>query len=127
MAASIPAPRRIGSTLVMANPDARKGSDALRLQLGIPIEIVEPAFVQIVGRKQPAVAVQVMHRGLEWHLRWPHLGFAWRQAALAQIAGRAGGDHVVPGGMPAARARDQMVESEVVAVAAILAGEAVAQ
>ena len=48
------------------------GRKGLRLQLGIPIEIIEPAFVQIVRREQPAVAVQVMHRRLERHLRGPH-------------------------------------------------------
>src|SRR6478736_5991864 len=101
--------------------------DALRLEFSIPVEIVEPALVQIVGREEASVAVQVMHRRLERHLRWPHPSFVRREVALAQIAGRTRGDHIVPGGMPATRTRQYMIEGEVVAVAAILAGEAVAQ
>src|SRR5262245_41090921 len=68
-----------------------------------------------------------MHRRLERHLRWPHLGFRHGEIALAEIAGRAGGDHVDPGGLAAARARNQVIEGEIVAPAAILAGEPVAQ
>ena len=49
------------------------------------------------------------------------------QAALPEIAWRAGGDDVVPGRLAAARARDQVIEGQVLARAAILAGEAVAQ
>src|SRR6185437_3490079 len=50
------------------------GVAASRLQLGIPIKIVEPAFVQIIRRKRSPIAVQVLHCGLERHLRGPHLG-----------------------------------------------------
>src|SRR4249920_755190 len=71
--------------------------------------------------------MQMMHRRLEWHLRWPHPGFVRREVALAQITGRTRRDHVVPGGMPATRSRQYMIEGEVVTVAAILAGEAVAR
>src|SRR3954471_11268611 len=99
----------------------------LRIELGIPIEIVEPAVVQVVRREAPAVAVQVVHARLERHLRRPHLGLVHRQVALPEIARRAGGDHVDPGGVAAARARQQMIEGEVVAGAAILAAELVAQ
>src|SRR5262249_15246176 len=59
-----------------------------RIELGIPIEIVEPALMQIVGREQPAVPMQLVHRGLERHLRRPHLGLRHGQVALAQIARR---------------------------------------
>ena len=45
-----------------SRPIANRWSRRLRLELGVPIEIVEPALVQIVGREQPAVAVQVLHR-----------------------------------------------------------------
>ena len=33
----------------------------LRIELGVPIEIIEPAIVQIVRREQSAVAMQLMH------------------------------------------------------------------
>ena len=42
-----------------ADQPARASS---RLQLGIPIKVVEPALVQVVGREQPPVAVQLEHR-----------------------------------------------------------------
>jgi len=100
---------------------------ALRLQLGVPIQIVEPAFVEVVRREEPTIPVQVVHRRLERHLCRPHLGLVGREIALAQIAGRAGGHHVVPGRVSTARARQQMIEREVVTVAAILASESVAQ
>ena len=47
--------------------------------------------------------MQVMYRGLERHLGREHVGFLGRQVALTQIAGRAGRDHVDPGGLSAAR------------------------
>src|SRR6266545_4052971 len=67
----------------------------LRLQLGVPIEIVEPAVVQIVRREAPAVAVQMIDGRLERHLRRPHLGLFQRHVAFLEIA---------------ARARQQMIE-----------------
>src|ERR1700751_3464985 len=97
------------------------------MELGIPVEIIEPAVVQIVRREQPAVAVQVLHRRLERPLRGPHLALFRGQIALAQIARRASRDDVVPGGVAAARAGQQMIEGEVIAGAAILAEETVAQ
>src|SRR5215813_3400652 len=72
---------------------------ASRLELGIPIEIVEPAVVQVVRREQPSVAVQVMHAWLERHLRRPHVRLGRRHVALPQVARRAGGDNVVPNSM----------------------------
>ena len=63
-------------------------------------------------------------------------GRAWSPATCApppatvglpEVALRAGGDHVLPGRDPALRARNDMVERQVLALAAILAGEAIAQ
>ncbi len=100
---------------------------ALRIEFRIPVEIVEPAIVQIVRREQPSVAMQMMHARLERHLRREHARFLHRHAALAQITRRAGRDDVVPRRRAAARARHQMIEGEVVLRAAELASEAVAQ
>src|SRR6516165_5239936 len=47
----------------------------LRLELGVPIEVVEPALVQVIRGKQAPVAMQMMHGWLERHLRRPHAGF----------------------------------------------------
>src|SRR5437764_323880 len=97
------------------------------IELGVPIEIVQPAVVQIIRRKQPSVAVQVVHAGLERHLRRPHARLVGGHVALLEIAGRACRDDVYPGGMAAARARHEVIEREVVARAAVLAGKLVAQ
>ena len=113
---SLRSPRRRSALLRRALPRGEKRDQ--RLQFGVPVEIVEPALVQVVRREQPAVAVQVLHARLERHLRRAHAGLGRRHVALAQIAGRAGRDHVVPGRVPAARARQQVVEGEVVARAA---------
>ena len=59
-----------------------------------------------------------------------HLAFPRQPAAFAQVARAAGGDDVLPGRATAAAARDDVVEGQVrrrAAVAAILAGESVAQ
>ena len=45
-----------------ASSSPPRSADArLRLQHRVPVEIVEPALVQVVGREQPAVVVQVVH------------------------------------------------------------------
>lgn len=36
---------------------------SLRIQLSIPVQVVDPAIVQVVRREQPAVAVQLVHGG----------------------------------------------------------------
>ena len=50
-----------------------------------------------------------------------------RLRALAQVAGPAGRDDVLPGGAPAFRARQHVVEGQMLVAAAVLAGELVAQ
>src|SRR5437660_3424230 len=83
--------------------------------------------MQIVWREQPAVAVELVHGWGEGVLARKHLGLNRREVALAQIAGRARRDHVLPGGLAAFAARDDVVEGEVFGRAAILAGETIAQ
>src|ERR1700724_3387788 len=81
----------------------------------------------IVWREQPAVAVQLMHRRRERELLWKHPCLLRGQVSLAQVARRTGGDHVFPRGLAAFAARDDVIEGEIVAGRAILAGETVAQ
>src|SRR5689334_5972329 len=81
----------------VVSQDAR----ALRIELGVPIKIIQPAIMQIVRRKQPPVAVQLVHRRRERMLSRKRPGLLRRQIALAQIAWRACGDHVFPGGLAA--------------------------
>src|SRR6187549_2396903 len=99
----------------------------LRIQLGVPIKIVQPAVVQIVRREQPAVAVQLVHGRRERRLPRKHPRLLRRQVALAQVAGRTGGDDVLPGGLATLGARDDVIEGEVVMRVAVLADETVAQ
>ena len=56
-----------------------------------------------------------------------HLRLTRGAAAFLEIARRAGGGDVFPAGAPAQPARDNMIESEVLRGAAILAGETIAQ
>ena len=83
--------------------------------------------MQIVGREQAPVLVQVVDGGLVGLRRRPHARLGRQHVGLPEIALRAGGDHILPGRDPALRARNDMVERQVLALAAILAGEAVAQ
>src|SRR4051812_19038621 len=53
----------------------------LRIELGVPIKIIQPAIVQIVWRKQPPVAVQLMHRRRERVLARKHPRLLRRQIA----------------------------------------------
>ena len=100
---------------------------SLRIQLRIPIEIVEPAVVQIVRREQSSVAVELVHGRRERGLPRKHSCLRRREIALAQIAGRTCGDHVFPGGLSTLTARDDVIEGQIVARCAVLADEAVAQ
>src|SRR5579875_3798103 len=97
----------------------------LGFEFGIPIEVIEPALVQVIWRKQPPVLVQMMHRGLERHLRGPHLRLLGRLVAFAQIARRAGRDNVVPGGVASARSRQKMIKRQVLPLTAILAAKTI--
>ena len=57
----------------------------LRLQFAVPVEIVEPAFVQVVGRKLAAGIVQVMHGRVIGLLRREHARVLRHLAALLQV------------------------------------------
>ena len=99
----------------------------LRLEFGIPVEIIEPALVQIIGRKKPPISMQFKNCRPVGLVRREHAGDLRHHAALFQITRRASGDDVVPPGLAAARARNEMIERQVASVAAVLAGEAIAK
>ena len=113
----------------LRSSDAARGVGELRLrfELGIPVEIVEPAFMQIIGRKKPPISMQIEHCRPRRLVRRKHSGDLRHHPALLEIAWRTGGDHVVPTRLPAARARNKMIERQIALVAAILASEAIAQ
>src|SRR5580692_10230430 len=71
---------------------------ALSLQLYVPVEVVEPAFVEVVGRELAAVFLQFVHGRAARMAARVHLGFARGAASLAQVAAGAGGDDVLPRG-----------------------------
>src|SRR5271169_1407794 len=79
---------------------SRAGSEWV--ELGIPIEIVAPALVQIVGRERAAVLLQHVGRRLDRAAARVHPALARQPVALAQIAGGAGGHDVGPDRAPAA-------------------------
>src|SRR5882762_7130609 len=71
--------------------------------------------------------MQLMHRRRERVLPRKHPRLLRRQVALAQITRRTGCDHVLPGGLAALAARDDVIEGEVVVGRAVLADEAITQ
>src|ERR1700758_4103142 len=101
-----------------------------RIELGIPVQEVAPALVQIIGRESPPIFLQLECRGLFGSTLREHARLSRQPVALEQVAVRAGGDAVVPVPPPAPGARDDVIEGQLVrraAAAAILAAEAVAQ
>src|SRR6185369_8934003 len=102
----------------------------VRIQLAVPVEEVAPALVQIVGREQAAILLQLVGRGRLGPALRVHVRLVRQAVALQQVAVLAGGDDVGPGGAAATGARHDMVEGQLrraIVVAAILAAEAVAQ
>ena len=71
--------------------------------------------------------MQVVHTGVVGRLMREHPDLAGHTIGLAQIARRTGGHHVFPGGLPAFRARNHVIEGQILARTAVLAGEGVAQ
>src|SRR5690348_9974162 len=98
-----------------------------RFEFAVPVEEVAPRMMQEVGREGAAVLAQRLRRRLHRAVARIESAFGRNAVAFAQVAARASGDDVFPCRMPAARARHDMVEGQVVrweAVAAILADEA---
>src|SRR6266567_796887 len=102
-------------------------ANSLRIQLRIPVEVIQPAVVQIVRREQAAVAMELVHGRGEGVLARKHPCLHRREIALAQVTGRACRDHVLPGGLAAFAAWDDVIEGEVFGRTAILAGETITQ
>jgi len=99
----------------------------LRLQLGIPVEVIEPAFVEIIGWEKSAVAVQFKDGRAIGLLFGPHPDFVGHLAPFREIAGSTSGSHVFPARLPAFRSRNDVIEGQILFRSAILAGETVAK
>src|SRR5690606_16173978 len=65
----------------------RQGS---RLEFDIPVEIIQPALVQVVGREGAAIVVQVVHCGWIGRLMREHLDVLRQPVGLAQVTWRTG-------------------------------------
>jgi hypothetical protein len=83
--------------------------------------------MQVIGRKQPAILVQVVDGGLKRLAGWPHIGLFGQHIAFGQIAAGTGRNNVLPDRCAALGAWNYMIEGQVIMRAAILAGEPVTQ
>src|SRR6266850_562402 len=71
--------------------------------------------------------MELVYGRCERQLPRKHPRLLRRQVSLAQIARRAGRDHVLPRGLAALAARDDVIEGEVVVGRAVLADKAITQ
>src|SRR5262245_26391083 len=84
----------------------------LGFQLDIPIEIVAPALVQIIGREALAMVLQLPAGRPDRFALQVHMRLARRAATLLEVARGTGGSDILPAGAAAVRTRDDMVESQ---------------
>src|SRR5215218_9662504 len=94
------------------------------------MQVIAPALVQVVRREAPAVLLQFPTGRLPRRRPRVHVALLRQPVALAEVARAAGGADVVPGRAPAAGARHDVVEGEVLRrppLATVLALESVAQ
>src|SRR5687767_10856922 len=115
------------TSIAAAASRRRRRPIASSLQLDVPVEIVAPAFVKVVGREAPAILLQLpagrpVGAAVEVHMRLER-----GPAALLEVARRAGGGDILPGRPPALGARHDMVEGELGRRSEILAFESVAE
>src|SRR6185437_13849468 len=80
----------------------------LGLQLRVPVDVIRPALVQIVGRKRALGRQQLVERRLLW--RTPRLDAC--RVGLAGVARHAGRDDVRPGRLSAARPWNDVLERQ---------------
>ena len=74
----------------------RTSRQPLGLQLGVPIQVVEPALMKVVGREQASVTMQFENRWTIRRLLRQHPGNFGHVAAFCEIARRTRGHNVVP-------------------------------
>ncbi|GBR60956.1 hypothetical protein AA100600_2385 [Gluconobacter thailandicus F149-1 = NBRC 100600] len=102
----------------------------LRLQFSVPVQIITPAFVQIVGWKgSPVFLKKATARLIRFSVR-VHADFFGEAGAFEKIAGAAGSYHILPGCFSAFGAGNDMIKSQFMrwqSVMAVLAGEVIPQ
>src|SRR5260370_21198441 len=84
-----------------------------RIELAIPVEIIPPALVQIVGREGAAVLLQHVGRRLHRLLPWVEPALLRQPVALQEGAAAAGGDDVGPHPGAPTRARHDAIQSPI--------------
>src|SRR4249919_2438392 len=99
----------------------------LGFEYDVPVEIVAPTLMQVVGREALAMVLQLPAGRPDRLALDMHAGLPWGPPALLEIAGRAGGGDILPAGPPALGARQDMVEGQFPVRPAIDAAEAVAE
>src|SRR5688572_23829729 len=104
-------------------------NEALRLslQLDIPVEIIAPALVEVIGREAAAVILQLPTGRTDRLAVDRHVRLARGAPAFLEVARRAGGRDILPRRPPALGARHDMIEGQFLVAAAIDAREAVAK
>ena len=67
----------------------------------------------MVGWEKAPIIVQILHSGRDRLLARPHMRARRHQAALAQIAGRTGGDHIFPRRLAAMATRGDVIKGQI--------------
>lgn len=101
-----------------------------RLQFAVPIQVIPPALVQVIGGEMTAICLELAGPGLMRRRQGNHAAFPGQTAALAQITGGARCDHILPSGPPPPAAGDDVIEGQILGGkpnAAILAAKPVTQ
>src|SRR5208337_280504 len=104
---------------------SKRCATSLRLKLGIPVQVVKPALMQVVRREEPSVPVQLVHGRPVRLLRRKHLRLRRHLAALAKIARRTSRRDVIPARLAASRTRDDVIECQIVGGTTILTLKAI--
>ena len=91
------------------------------LQFSVPVQIITPAFVKIVGREGPPVFLKKAAAGLIGFSVGMHADLAGEAGAFEEIAGAAGGNNVLPGCFSPFRTGDNVIESQLMCWQSIMA------
>src|SRR6187551_3434661 len=103
------------------------GALNLRIEFDVPVEVIAPGLVQVIGRKAAPMILELPARRTDGLALDVKPGLPRRAPTLLQIAGRAGGRDILPGCPPALGARDDMIEGQFLVRPAIDAAEAVTE
>lgn len=98
-----------------------------RFQFNIPIEIVEPGLVEIIGRETTTLLLQLKGGRSLWALDRMHVYLMRHPTAFAKVTWATGGDNILPACAPAFRSRNKVIERQIFRRSAIDALEPIPQ